>query len=217
MSKKSFMIKHAVFGGIYVVLAIFAIVQAILPAPQSEAVSDAFTTVTSSAVFGGEPSAVTVLNDTLTFEDFTGFLRKMVGHFGLFHVMALFGFLALYKVIRTKKIVIIDLSATILIAGLTEIIQIFVPTRIGSFADVVLDAQGATASVAIILAIISISAKLKKRRHRKHLVFYVIIPALIFSILFLLFNAESPYTRFCFVVYSSICLISTVIVAVTNS
>ena len=206
MSKRSFKIKRYVFAAIYILLALFAIIQAAFSARYSEEVSSAFTAFASITIFGEEITEVQIMQKTLTFEEFAGFLRKLVGHFGLFAAMGAFGFLALYKVVRTKKVLIIDLLTTFSVAVITEVIQAFIPTRAGLVSDIVLDSQGAIAAVALIVAIISLRARIKHRKH-KRLTFYVAAPAILFATLFLIFNADSFYTYFCYILYITICAV----------
>ena len=217
MSRKSFKIKRAVFGVIYVLLALFAVIQACLPSETSSSVSEVFTEVASSAVFGEQVSEVSVLNEKLSFSDFASFLRKLVGHFGLFSAMGLFGFLYLFKQTKTRKAVLIDLSATISIAIVTETIQYFMPSRIGALSDVILDAQGAVSAVSIAVAIISLQSRIKRGKKRKHIAYYVLIPALVFATLFLLFNPDTVYMRFCFILYATVCIVSDVTTILANS
>ncbi len=215
MSERGFKIRRIIFAAIYILLAVFALIQAAFPAEQSSEVSSVFTSFASLTFFGEEVSEVTIMQKTLSFEEFAGFLRKLVGHFGLFALMGAFGFFAIYKVLRTKKVLIIDLLTTFSIAVLTETIQSFVPTRAGLISDIVLDTQGAIAAVALIVAIISLHSRIKYKHH-KRLTLYVAAPAILFAILHLIFNADSFYTYFCYILYISVGAVSICLTAAAD-
>ncbi|MBO4323217.1 MAG: VanZ family protein [Clostridia bacterium] len=216
MSKRSFKTWRIIFSALYIGLAIFAIVQAVLPGETSAAESRTFTSITTQTIFGEEVETVKVLNNSLTFKEFTAFLRKVIGHFAYFAAMGIFGFLALFRSVRTKKVVIIDLLATFFVAGLTEFLQIFLPTRVGLFSDFVLDGQGAIAAIAISCAVIAVRSKLNKGKRRPYLLYYVALPAIVFSILFMIFNADNLNAYFCFMLYFLICAASLVTIAVAT-
>ena len=215
MSKRGFKTRRIVFSALYLALALFAIIQAALSAKYSTRVSSVFTSFASFTIFGEEITEVTILKRTLSFDEFAGLMRKLVGHFGLFAAMGACGFFALYKVMRTKKVLLIDLSATFFIAVLTETIQSFVPTRAGLISDIVLDSQGATAAVSLIAAVISLKARIKRKRH-KRLTSYVFALSLFFATASLIFSGNDFYTYFCFIRYISVCAVSLTVCAASD-
>ncbi|MCR4879342.1 MAG: VanZ family protein [Bacilli bacterium] len=81
---------------------------------------------------------------------FSEFVRKSIGHFLLFMADGIFTFLFLYELNKEVKYkgkkewhyVVFSLVLGILLAGLSELIQHFVPTRFGSFKDVAVDSLG---------------------------------------------------------------------------
>ncbi len=94
------------------------------------------------------------LNESITFEvmpkkaidgenyvDFASFIRKSIGHFLLFGVNGVFTTIALYlllkDILKNKWfIVIISGLFGLTMAGVTELIQLFIPLRNGNFIDV---------------------------------------------------------------------------------
>ena len=89
-----------------------------------------------------------------------GFIRKAIGHFGLFMVDGIFTSWALYYVLEDieitkkwwKKIAISAIFG-LLVASLTEIIQLFVPGRAGDIKDVLIDYGGYILGLGIIVLI----------------------------------------------------------------
>ena len=194
------------FGVIFVAIAVFAIVQAALPAEESTAVSNLFTAIT---LFGQEVSEVNVFSKTLSIEEFASFLRKLVGHFGMFAAFAASGFFTFFSGKNFKKALIIDLLAAFLLALTTETIEYFSPGRAFMVSDIVLDMQGAITAIAVISAILSIVFA-KKGKDRQGVFPLVVIASLVFAILFLLFNDDSFYTYFCYIVFIVCCLLSSI-------
>ena len=115
----------------------------------------------------------TISPNTITPENegaFSTFVRKAFGHFGLFAISGLLSPLAIYLVINPFKWskhylnVIIGLSFGLLIATLTEIIQLNVEGRSGEFTDVLIDFSGYLVGaliVGLILFLILIKQKCK--------------------------------------------------------
>ena len=92
------------------------------------------------------------------FTDFASFIRKYGGHMVVYLVMAIFGFLFFYSYFEEEKqkyMFGLPASLTIgfLVAGLTELIQHFVPSRSGEWRDVGIDYIGYAIGTAVVLAI----------------------------------------------------------------
>ena len=119
-----------------------------------------------------------VLMDTINFvlpntinngnyENFVVFVRKGIGHFGGFMVSGLFTTLAIYytfkNVVWYKHLsgILISLVFGIMLASMTEIIQLTVDNRSGEFTDVLLDTAGYIIGILIVLLIIYILNKPK--------------------------------------------------------
>lgn len=87
-------------------------------------------------------------------DTFSYYIRKLVGHFGLFLAMSLFGTLTYLMFIKKKYIAYpISLGVSFLLASLSEFIQIFAGSRGPSFKDVGIDMLGASIPFLIILVI----------------------------------------------------------------
>lgn len=134
-----------------------------------EALSGGTVTITVSTAYDGEVTEVSFLLDvdpiTLkdTIENFYYVVRKMVGHFGAFLVLGIFGSLSYYilfkKNLKDKLgAFVVSLIAGFAVAGITEILQLpyFTEGRYCSFNDVLLDFEGYCVSTIPIFAIIII-------------------------------------------------------------
>ena len=101
---------------------------------------------------------------------FSGFIRKAVGHFGLFVVSGLLTSTSLYfwlKDLRWYKFyygLIISFSFGVLLAAITEIIQLNVPNRSGEFKDVLIDSSGYLLGLGIIVLILFL---IIRHQHKK--------------------------------------------------
>ena len=93
-------------------------------------------------------------------------VRKSIGHFGAFLVLGIFSSLTYLLYFNSKKWKItlpINYLQGIGLAFLTEFIQLFVPGRVGSLTDVLIDSTGFIISSTIII-IIFIIKNLKKKQ-----------------------------------------------------
>lgn len=87
-------------------------------------------------------------------DTFSYFVRKLVGHFGLFMAMSLFGTLTYLMFIKKKYIAYpISIGVSFILASGSEIIQIFAGNRGPSFKDVGIDMLGVSIPFLIILVI----------------------------------------------------------------
>lgn len=122
-----------------------------------------------------EIEAKQLIND-LNFDDFHSFIRKFAGHLSLFLVTAIFGFLFFYTFFKEEKHkYIFGLPITLLlgfmVAGISEWIQYYVPTRSGLFSDVLIDflgySVGTILSLLIYLIIYFIIRYIVKKKNSK--------------------------------------------------
>lgn len=103
------------------------------------------------------------------YKSFSEFVRKSVGHFMLFLVSGVFSFLATYYFLKEKTklkvwvVILIALGIGFFFAGLSEFIQYFVPSRFGSFIDVLVDFFGFVIGAGITYLIIFIIEKRKAK------------------------------------------------------
>ena len=107
------------------------------------------------------------------FNDFASFIRKFGGHMIVYLVMAVFGFLFFYSYFEIEKQKhMFGLSSLLvigfIISGLTELIQLFVPSRGGQWSDVGIDflgfSIGTTISLIIYLIIYFIRRAIQKKK-----------------------------------------------------
>ncbi len=92
-------------------------------------------------------------------------VRKLIGHFGLFFVDGMFAYLNAVSFIKAKKYyvpLLIALSTMVVLASLSEVLQLLASGRAGLFSDVILDIAGAILGVSLIYFI----DQAKKKEHR---------------------------------------------------
>lgn len=100
--------------------------------------------------------------------DFYSFVRKSIGHFGVFVLHGIFSTLFLYYLLKDvfKKnifILVLSLLTGIFWAGFCEIAQIGIPGRVSSFIDVLIDTGGYLIPV-VIIGLILLFLKLKEKK-----------------------------------------------------
>ena len=115
--------------------------------------------------------AVQVINDD-NFTDFAKFMRKFGGHMGLFLVTTVVGFIfwiLFYSDHKQKLLISLGLAfgVSFLFAGLSELIQAFIPSRAGMWRDVGIDMIGASVGILISLALFGIVLLFKKLKKEK--------------------------------------------------
>ena len=140
--------KYLIWTIIVCVLALainaYIIMHSCLDAVKSTQASNSVVEVAEETINTISPGTITEANH----ESFASFIRKAFGHFGLFVISGLLSPLAIYLVINPFKWskhylnVIIGLSFGLMIAAITEIIQLNVPGRSGEFTDVLIDFSG---------------------------------------------------------------------------
>ena len=133
---------------IFTVLALainaYIIYHSCLNGAQSSQASQGVVEVSEEVVNTVRPGTVTPEN----YNAFATFIRKSLGHFGLFVVSGIFSSLAIYYIFKDFKWIkhflnaIFALSFGLIIAMTTEIIQLNVPERSGEFTDVLIDYGG---------------------------------------------------------------------------
>lgn len=133
---------------IFTVLALainaYIIYHSCLNGAQSSQASQGVVEVSEEVVNTVRPGTVTPEN----YNAFATFIRKSLGHFGLFVVSGIFSSLSIYYIFKDFKWIkhflstIFALSFGLIIAMTTEIIQLNVPERSGEFTDVLIDYGG---------------------------------------------------------------------------
>ena len=163
---RKFLIPSIIFTVISVLLNAFIIYHACLRGSSSSSWSDAISETAASVINSIVPDTITEAN----MPDFASFIRKAIGHFGLFGLDAIFTTFAVYFSICETNFykyywgIAISSSIGIFVAVLTEIIQKFVPGRSGEFTDVLIDISGYLIGMAIIYLIIYLIIRKKKKK-----------------------------------------------------
>lgn len=174
----------------FLILTAFLVYEASRPAQVSSshsgAVSNAVVDATEKiegAIGGGsspntpeEPDKGPTLSEQMraNWGKFNQLIRKGIGHFGAFAVLAIFGAVGILLLNRSKvRGAVVTLVLGISVALITEIIQLYTEGRAGSADDVILDFSGYVVgflAVAVILGIVAIvryfSSKQKKITQR---------------------------------------------------
>ena len=105
------------------------------------------------------------------YENFHQFVRKGIGHFSLFLVTAIFGTLFFYTYNDDKKktwiYLLVSLGIGIFVAGLSELIQFFIPTRSGLLSDVGIDSLGYLIGELVTFGVIMLIVFIKQKRKKK--------------------------------------------------
>lgn len=163
MSTKIKVIKYLLLFT-YLLLGIVLVFEASLPAEVSSshsgAVSDAVQEVTE--VVGADKLTNTIEQNL---KEFNTFIRKGIGHFGAFFVLAVLGTLTI-GLFNSSKVstIAISLLTGVGFAILTEAIQVTVRGRYGCFDDVLLDSIGYFIGFVITAVVYCIFALVKRSR-----------------------------------------------------
>ncbi len=166
---KRYFIAVIILTSLAVIVNAFIIVQSCLNGARSTESSGFVVNLLKTIINAISPNAI---NDG-NIETFSGVIRKLVGHFGLFLVSGLLTSSALYLWIKELSwyknylFLCISLGFGFLLAGLTEIIQLFVPNRSGEFTDVLIDFSGYILGLGIIVLIAFLIYRHKKNREIK--------------------------------------------------
>ena len=159
MNKRKEAAKWILFA-LAILLNAFIIINSCMNGNQSSAESGRVTNIIKNIINFFIHNAI---NDS-NYETFHGVIRKLVGHFGLFLLDGVIVSWDIHFLIQKKWWIklIISLSFGLLIAILTEVIQLAVPGRAGSALDILIDYSGYIIGAGIILLIF-----LGINRHKK--------------------------------------------------
>ena len=139
-----------------VAVNVFIIVNACINGAASSQESGWFSKTFASVINFFSPNYITDAN----FDSFASIVRKLIGHFGLFAVDGLVSTITVYlftKNIKFKSNLLVTggpLAFGLLIAIISEFIQIFTPGRYGSFIDILIDFGGYLLGFAIAISIL---------------------------------------------------------------
>ena len=166
---KKYLVWTIIVSVLAIAINVFIIVHSCLNASQSSEASGGVVLFFKSIINFFKPGTI---NDG-NIDTFSGFIRKAVGHFGLFMISGLLSSLAIYLIINPMKwskhylTAIIGISFGVLIAVITETIQLNVPGRSGEFTDVLIDTSGYLLGLFVIALIVFLIVRSqRKKSHR---------------------------------------------------
>ena len=144
-----------IFFSISLAINLFIIINAFIPGDESAQTSFWVADLLASLINSIRANTITDTN----LVEFTYLVRKLIGHFSLFLVDGIFVSLTAYcySLLKAKCPwwwnVISTLEVGLSIAVLSEFIQLFIPGRVGSVTDVLIDMCGYLIAMLIILII----------------------------------------------------------------
>lgn len=110
-------------------------------------------------------------NAKFTYNELQLFVRKSLGHFGLFAVTAIFASVFICLTFEKDVYKYIALAVSMVtgfaLAGFSELIQLYTPGRYGAWKDVGIDTAGYASSVVLTIIVIAIVQLIKYLRKRK--------------------------------------------------
>ena len=147
---------------IFITIVIFA--KAVEDGEKSAESSNQVTDIVVDAIDGITPGDESI-TDKFDIEDIKYFVRKAVGHFGLFLVLGVFSSLTYYLFIKNKLIsLLISIVVGFVTAGLSEIFQGIPEGRGPSFNDVLIDYAGYLIAVVLFGLIFYLPYYIKRRK-----------------------------------------------------
>ena len=163
---KTYLIWTIIVTVLAVAINVFIIVHSCLNASESTNASNGVVEVLQNIINSIFPNTITPSNH----DAFASFIRKAVGHFGLFMVSGSLTSLAIYLALGPLKkfkywvLMIMSLGFGLFMGMLTEIIQLNVDGRSGEFTDVLIDFSGYLLGFLIILLILFLIIRKQKRQ-----------------------------------------------------
>ena len=117
-----------------------------------------------------EFTAKSAINED-NYSDFHLFIRKALGHFLLFMTTAIFGMIFFYTFLKGyfEKLwflITVNLGSGLFLAGLSEFIQYFIPSRGGSFSDVGIDFLGYAIGAGLTLLVIFLINYIRNKKKK---------------------------------------------------
>ena len=147
----------------------FIIVHSCLNASQSSEASSGIVDFIAKIINGIKAGTI---NDS-NYGAFSNFIRKAIGHFGLFMVNGLLTSLAIYLLFNPFRwskywlLYLMSLGTGLLVAITTELIQLNVEGRSGEFTDVLIDFGGYLLGFLIIFLILFLMIRCKNKKSAK--------------------------------------------------
>ena len=163
---RRFLILSIVFTVLSLALNAFIIYQACLKGGESSSWSETISVATAEVINTISPNTITEAN----MPDWSSFIRKAIGHFGLFGIDSIVTTLAVYFSIGYSSFykhslgISLTSSIGVLVAIVTELIQKFTAGRSGEVSDVLIDSAGYLLGVAIIYLIIMLIIRNNRKK-----------------------------------------------------
>ena len=164
ISNKKHFIWTIVIVAIAIAINIFIIIQSCLNGVRSTSSSGWVVTLFKNIINTFSKDAI---NDG-NISTFTYVIRKLIGHFGLFVLSGVSSTLALHfasyylKNYKWWYGLVFTLFFGLFLAGLTELIQSFIPSRSGEVLDVLIDFSGYVLGTGIIVLILFLTNRKKQ-------------------------------------------------------
>ena len=147
----------------------YIIMHSCLNASQSTEASRGVVDVTEDVINTVAPNTITPENH----DSFALFIRKAFGHFGLFVISGLFTSLAVFLLLNMTSSsqhyinAVIGLSLGLLLAIITETIQLFVEGRSGEITDILIDFSGYLLGALIVGLVLFIVIRNRNKKARQ--------------------------------------------------
>ena len=164
--KKGYWITLIIITALSVGMNAFIVLQSCLDGAQSTGSSNIAANFFKAIINFFSPNAINEGN----WDSFCGVIRKLIGHFGFFAISGVLTTLSVdlwmhpYAAYRPYKPFIISLSGGFFLAGLTELIQRFIPNRSGEFKDVLIDFGGYLLGAFLVFLVIMLIVTKKKKK-----------------------------------------------------
>lgn len=153
-----------VFLVIYIFIIIVIFFKSFETGEQSSNSSDRVTDVIVGTIDGITPGDESI-TDKFDIDDIKLFVRKAIGHFGVFLILGIFATLTYYYFINKKLFSIIaTIFSGLVVALISELIQTIPAGRGPSLSDVFLDYAGYAISIVIVGLIIYLLIYFKSRK-----------------------------------------------------
>ena len=169
MMNKRYLVATIIISSLAVFFNAFIIMQSCLDGLKSSASSGLVVNLLKAIINGIHKDAINEAN----IDTFTYVIRKLIGHFGFFHISGVLTSLSIHMVSKYLKQyryymgIIFSLSLGLFLAGLTELIQIFIPDRSGEVVDVLIDFGGYALGTGILILILFLIIRHQKQKSEK--------------------------------------------------
>ncbi len=193
---KTNIVAFAVLIVLTIAASIFVCVQAGYDAEESTKVSEWFTNITMKIFNENSLGNIKIGGKPMDIDMFRGFIRKFVGHFGIFAFIGLMLNLSLIQFMDRRPALLISVVYCFILASFTEFIQSNTPGRYGAFSDIILDTQG---SLLAIFGLSTIFAVLDFLEYKMEFFNFIAISfvSFLFELFYFIFNEGNVNQAIC--------------------